>query len=370
MLLSGCTCGSSGDPAAELIRANRLEAAPDLERSLRVGLGRGVIYLGNEIDSDVARPGGSITVTHYLEVTAAPPDGARLVAGLAGDEHPVVAQPPSPMQRAYPPRAWKPGDIIRDRQVIEIPADVREPTAAVTVTFEGVEARVGRVAIDRGREYPVPAVAPVIAIDGDAGDPGWREAAWSPRFVTAKGGREVPGQARAKLAWDRDNLYVLVEVVDPAVFSPYSGRDDPLWKADVVEIFIDADRNRRGYVELQVNPRGAIFDAFFPVGRAQKHHFEWSSRMRAAVRVDGRADKTGSGDRGWVVEMAIPHGDVVGMAEDMAVTIPPEPGDRWNLNVVRVDKPEDAGISAATWNPITIRDFHAPARMLTVTFSR
>ena len=307
-------------------------------------------------------------MTHYIEVTARPPQGGELAVALAGDDGTELKQPASPMQRAYPPSRWRAGDVIRDRQVIDIPESLEGASAQLVVSFGDTTAKVGRVAIERGRDYAVHAGAAPIEIDGRPDDRDWRRAAWSPWFTTAKGGRPMPGDARAKLLWDRDHLYALVEVTDEAIHSPYSGRDDPLWKADVVEIFVDADRDRRGYIELQVNPRGAIFDAFFPITRAQKHHFEWSSAMRAAVKVDGDAADAGSRDRGWIAEMAIPHGDVKGMAADMAVATPPQPGDRWNLNVVRVDKPKGSGITASTWNPITIRDFHALGRMLTVTF--
>src|SRR5262249_53559750 len=45
-------------------------------------------------------------------------------------------------------------------------------------------------------------------------------------------------------------------------------------------------------------------------------------------------------------------------------------GDRWRLNVVRVDtKSGDSNPAASSWNPITISDFHALDRMLTVVFA-
>lgn len=362
-------CHKKRDPDAERVRANLLATGPALEAPLNVDLGGGLIYLGNEVDSTRARPGGSVTVTHYLKVTRKPPDLKFRVSIAADGEQPVAAAP-SFMQTEYPPTRWKPGDIIRDRQIVEVPGTWRAPHVKLQLAFE-LDTPIGRpIPIEAGGDYPVHRASGPIELDGVGGEAAWRAASWSPSFTTATGGRPVPGQARARLLWDDAHLYALIEVVDPNIFSPFTGRDDTLWKADVVEIFIDADRNRRGYVELQVNPRGAIFDAFFPVGRGQEHHFEWNSRLRAGVTVDGTADRRGDRDRGWVVEMAIPHADVVGMAGDqMDVRIPPAVGDRWNLNVVRVDQPGGKGISAATWNPITIRDFHALGRMLTVTFA-
>ena len=62
------------------------------------------------------------------------------------------------------------------------------------------------------------------------------------------------------MTWDEQNLYVFVQADDPDVSSKYTKNDDEIWKNDVIEIFIDADSNRHGYVELQVNPNNATFD--------------------------------------------------------------------------------------------------------------
>ncbi|HTM22116.1 MAG TPA: hypothetical protein VL172_16455, partial [Kofleriaceae bacterium] len=64
----------------------------------------------------------------------------------------------------------------------------------------------------------------------------------------------------------------------------------------------------------------------------------------------------------------IPLDAVRGLDAAMAVTLPPKVGDMWRLNVVRSDKPENAGIIASSWNPLTIKDFHALDRMLDVAF--
>ena len=52
----------------------------------------------------------------------------------------------------------------------------------------------------------------------------------------------------------------------------------------------------------------------------------------------------------------------------MKIHLPPKIGDRWKLNVVRVDKRGQA-VTASTWNRISISDFHALNRMLTVVFA-
>ena len=55
-------------------------------------------------------------------------------------------------------------------------------------------------------------------------------------------------------------------------------------------MFIDADGNRRGYVELQVNPNNATFDSWFATTRAQPGDRAWDSGMVTAVKVRGTAE--------------------------------------------------------------------------------
>jgi hypothetical protein len=158
-------------------------------------------------------------------------------------------------------------------------------------------------------------------------------------------------------------------VIDSDVASQYKNHDDPLWKQDCIELFIDADRNGRGYIELQVNPNNATFDSWFETTRAKPGDPSWESGMRTAVKLRGTAEPGGA-DQGWDVEIAIPWQAVRGRDEAMQVILPPRVGDRWRLNIVRVDlKTGDKNPTASSWNRITYSDFHALDRMLTVVFA-
>ena len=151
--------------------------------------------------------------------------------------------------------------------------------------------------------------------------------------------------------------------------SEYRNHDEPLWKADCVELFIDADANRRGYIELQVNPNNATFDSWFAVTRAQGGDPSWDSGMQTAVKLRGTT-APGDTDQGWDAEIAIPWQAVRGRDAAMAVRLPPEVGDRWRMNVVRVDvRTGEKTPQASSWNRISSADFHALDRMLTVVFA-
>jgi hypothetical protein len=382
------------------IRENLLDSAPpDVDR-LDVEVGGKLIYLGSKLahrDGRALAPGQPIRIYHYWQVKEPPGDRWRVFAHVRGAEGSAdfMNLRATDMQLGHPPSKWKAGQIIQDVQDFVLRPDWRSPSATLLVGLveqgrhqlgdrmaaSGPHVRdraiVARtIEIDLAKAPPppgtiyVPRAAGPITIDGVASDPGWASAVTSPELVTAEGSPEPAGKAIARMTWDDDYLYVFVQVTDTDVFSPYKQKDDPLWKADCVELFIDADGNKRGYVELQVNPNNATFDSWFAGTRAQPGDEAWDSGMITAVNMRGTADRGGDADQGWDVEIAIPLAAVKGRDEAMAVRLPPEVGDRWRLNVVRVDHRSSGGNpSASSWNRITYADFHALDRMLTVVFA-
>jgi len=392
------------DPA--YVKKNLLPAPPaTIQHRVDADLGGHVIYLGNDADRATLAPGAAVTVVHYWKVVSAPGSGWRVFAHLVGGGNSWMNLDQTDMRIGYPPSEWKAGDVIRDEQKFTLAGDWKSPYAQLTVGLyrKGSSSSADRMPIqsgpadsesrvlairfpvDRGvagagaaaganrpaeqGPFPVRRASGPIAIDGVAAEKDWQAAAPSPAFIGAEGGSDVKGATHARLLWDDANLYAFIEVEDTDVYSQYKAQDDPLWKEDVVELFIDADRNRRGYVELQVNPRNAHFDAWFPATRAQANHPEWTSTMKSAVVVHGTLDERDDEDKGWDVEIAIPLADVKGMDGAMQVAIPPAVGDRWRLNVVRVEKPRSGALAASSWNAIPLADFHALGRMLTVVFA-
>ena len=196
-------------------------------------------------------------------------------------------------------------------------------------------------------------------IDGRLGDRVWQQANGTGRFVETRFGGESALQASAKLLWDRDHLYVAVDVRDPLLVASHTERDSHLWEQDCVELMIDPDGDAKSYFEIQLSPRGVVFDTRFdqrrrppPYGRV-----DWDARMRAAVDVRGTLDDEAS-DAGYSVELAIPwhafslRGAAVGA---------PQIGDRWRFNVYAIDLGRGQQ-RAAAWSPLGMGDFHVPSR--------
>ena len=356
-----------------------------------------VIYLGNKVEPTRVAPGQAVTITHYWKVLAPVGEQWRvftLVRAPAGSSD-FMNLGSSDMQFAYGPAKWKTGDFIEDVQTFVLRPDWRSPSATILVGLIEVgrhgtldrmpvsgphtqdRAVVARVLeVDTSRAPPlagtvhVPRAQGEIAIDGVAGEAGWAGAAVTPELTAAEGSAEPNGKTTAKLTWDDENLYVFASILDTDIYSEFTKQDDPLWKGDCLEVFIDADGNRQGYVELQVSPNNMTFDSWFAGPRGSRGDEEWDSGMRTAVKVNGTGNVKSDTDRGWDVEMAIPLAAVKGRDESMVVRIPPAIGDRWRLNIVRVDRRSNGEIaSASSWNQIGMSDFHALDRMLTVVFA-
>jgi hypothetical protein len=410
-LCSACTDRGPG-PApkkieASYLRENTLKAVPEGLQRIDASLAGKVLYLGNKIayadgrssDSPLA-PGGTIRVFHYWQVLVPPGSQFKVFSLVRGAENTVdfMNLGPTDMEIGLPVGKWKSGQIIQDVQDITLRPDWHSPTATVYVGLveqhgnqigdrmpvsaqdaslikdRAIVART--ITVDLSKAPPpagtvyVPHATSPITIDGVANEPAWTSAATSTEFATADGSPEPVGKAIARMTWDEQSLYLFVSVTDTDIFSGFKNHDDPLWKQDCVEMFVDADGNRSGYVELQVNPNNATFDSYFATTRAQPGDEKWDSNMVTAVKVRGTADKEGDTDQGWDVEIAIPLAAVKGRSEQMQVTLPPQVGNRWKLNVVRVDsRSGGGGPSASSWNRISYSDFHALDKMLTVVFA-
>ncbi len=208
-----------------------------------------------------------------------------------------------------------------------------------------------------------------IIIDGALTDAAWATAPVVELLRTDTG--EKPKQPTAvRLLWNEQYLYVGFLCHDRDIWGTIREHDGPLYNEEVVEVFIDADADLRTYVELEVNPLNALFDAFVLNGkdRGQGIHVlrDWdSSEMQHAVSIDGkvkldppstRDEAANVPDRSWSCEIAIPFKDLL-----TAPNIPPKVGDVWRINLYRIDrgKTKEADEYSA-WSPTWKIDYHRP----------
>ncbi len=321
-------------PDSAYIEKNILAEAPTVGLVVNADLGGKVVYLGADVDKQTLRPGDKFKVTHYWKVIDPPGSDWRVFTHVIGaSPNDWMNVDYTQMRAGHGPDKWKKGQIIRDEQEIVLKGDWKSPYAQIGVGMwrKGSQGTNGRMSIVSGphdkesrimsvrltvapkgaapklerKTYVIKRAKGAIAIDGKADEESWAAAEWSPAFSDTEGGQSIGQKTRAKLLWDDDNLYAFIESSDTDIFSEYTVKDDSLWKADVVELFIDADGNRKGYVELQVNPNNAQLDAWFATNRHQGSDFEWSADMKSAVHHRGTPANRHDTDEGWDVEIAI-----------------------------------------------------------------
>jgi hypothetical protein len=137
-------------------------------------------------------------------------------------------------------------------------------------------------------------------------------------------------------------------------------------------MFVDANGDAKNYLELQLSPKGTIFDANFKqrpgtgelssserIDQAKKFNLD---AMDSAVTVDGTINDDSDEDSSWTVELRIPFNAIPGV--DGA----PSEDASWAANFYRFDRPEDGATHAFAWSTAARGDFHQVDKFGTLSF--
>ncbi len=192
------------------------------------------------------------------------------------------------------------------------------------------------------------------AIDGMIRPAVWKQATPA-SLVLADTGKPPKQPTEVRLLYDDDYLYVAFHCEDKDAWGAFTHRDDPVCGEEAVEIFIDPTRKQRSYMEIEVSPLNVIFDLYvLNDSRSPGIHFlqDWDCvGLRTAVHIERDRNRR---TKSWNCEMAIPFHQM-----HDAPNIPPKPGDRWRMNLYRIDHlPRCDEYSA--WSPTLKIDFHRP----------
>jgi hypothetical protein len=386
----------------EVIKKNLLGAAPSPRFKVNASLGEGdkVVYLGLDVAPDPLQPGWTTRLTHYWQVKEPPERDWQIFTHVQGPGGVgMVNHDHVPVQGKYPVSRWKAGDIVRDQHTFMLPAQWSSSSLDVYVGLWRANARMpvksgphdqqNRVlaaTIPVKLPAPTPQKGPLfqakrylvyktpkpIKIDG-ALEPAWNRAVWTQPFVDL-GGTTGGVKTSAKFLWDDKNLYIAVDNADADVWGDLKGRDADLASQEAVQVLLDADGNGKSYIELQVSPNNLLFDAYLPEYRKyenaldpRRKPYDWTSKVKHAVKVDGTLNKRDDRDTSWTVELALPLADANGLATERA-RVPPTLGDTWRVNLVRFDAPTGKEQVAVAWAPPMKRDVHALDRFGQLVF--
>ena len=210
--------------------------------------------------------------------------------------------------------------------------------------------------------YEVSRTSTPIRIDGKLDDAVWANAPPFSGFRSNLDGSPPSYQTEAKALYDETFLYFSFRCRDDNIWATMKTRDQHLWDEEVVEVFLQADSQHSSYIELEVNPLGTMLDIYLLGIRKPLRYESWNSeRLKWAVQVFGTVDGK-DGDKEWTCEIALPLEDVV-----TAKNLPPRPGDRWKLNLYRVEQRPSPALIA--WSPTFKDDFHLPGKFGEVVFT-
>lgn len=199
----------------------------------------------------------------------------------------------------------------------------------------------------------------------DMEDPWSTPARCSPARLRRSTDAAVPRLTTLVAAYyDDEYLTVLFSAADDHVEATHVEHDAPLYEEDVVEVFLAPERITR-YYELEVSPRGTLFDARIdsPDGERATMQVDraWTcDGLFAAIRRTVESDGSTSVD----TLLRIPFA-----ALDRQV---PKDGEMWRANFYRIDRHPRFGDEFSAWQPTwkVPADFHVPAAFGTLQFAR
>lgn len=204
-----------------------------------------------------------------------------------------------------------------------------------------------------------------VRIDGQLSDAAWRTATRA-RLLNSRNGDPSALPTDVMCTWDDRYLYIAFHSEDHDIWATITEDDAEIWVEEVVEIFLDTNRDGKSYMEFQVSPLNTMVDLFIfnydERARRSKNIREWDcDGWRYAVNVEGTTDVRTDRDRSWDCEIAIPFSEFL-----FAPNVPPRPGDAYNINFYRMDRTDEA-LTVLAWSP-TFSHNHTPSRFGTLVF--
>lgn len=183
------------------------------------------------------------------------------------------------------------------------------------------EAGLGRLR-ELGTVMEVSRLSVPPTVDGQLDDEVWKHVAAVRLPFLSYRGYVLPAdmESRVYLGYTEDALYVGVYCHDAEIDSldaKLTQRDESVWGEDSVEIFLDANLDRRSYVQLVISGIGTLFDAVHENG-LRSQQLDWSGDIAVAAH---------QGTDFWSVECKVGF--------DSKWLPEPRPGDRWGANFAR-----------------------------------
>ena len=214
--------------------------------------------------------------------------------------------------------------------------------------------------------YEVKRAASPITIDGKLDDAAWNQAsppvALQFLWESQTGAKQ---KTAARLLWDAQALYVAFDADDADITARFLQRDDPTYRDDAVEIFINpAPEQEALYYGFEMNARGVLYDYLNYNSRTLFKRFD-ATGVTIATALRGTLNNPKDVDSGWSLEAAIPWPNFEELSRR-----PPAPGTVWKANLNRWDGIEPNRRMSIWSDPQNTTSWpHVPSRFGEIVFT-
>lgn len=179
---------------------------------------------------------------------------------------------------------------------------------------------------------------------------------------------------RFKALATNEALHIGVWMDEPHLWATLTERDCVIFQDNDIEIFLDPDADTLRYVEIEMNALGTVWDLLLtaPYKKQGVPLDSWDFKgIETEVRLEGTLNDPTDEDTGWAAAFKLPWRSLKEVAGSL--NFPPQPGDRWKLNLSRVQwdlevrdgryhKVPNTPEHNWVWSPMGEIDMHIPER--------
>ena len=203
-------------------------------------------------------------------------------------------------------------------------------------------------------------------ISGDGTAKAWKKTKWI-HLSQIKGKHMKKYETKVKVLYSDEGLYFLFSAEDQILTASIKADFKQLWKEDVVEVFLEPDKNIPDYLEFELSPLNFMLPLL--VLNSQSKNTLWitlrdddgSNLIRHKTSVEGGERISGASIKKWKAEIFIPYKLMQNLNNS-----PPASGIKWKINLYRNDY--DFGDTKWwAWQPIN-KSFHEPENFGTLLF--
>jgi hypothetical protein len=180
--------------------------------------------------------------------------------------------------------------------------------------------------------YEVKRAGAPVTIDGVLDEAAWTTAPAAVLQFLWESQTGPKQMTRARLLWDAQALYVGFDVDDADITAQFLERDDPTYRDDAVEIFINPNPQQEAvYYGFEMNARGVLYDYLNYNSRTLFKRFD-ATGVKIMTSLRGSLNDRTDTDTGWSLEAMIPWPNFEELSRR-----PPMAGTVWKVNFNRWD---------------------------------